>query len=363
MQTVISLIAIVAIRMAENVRLQSRYNLPPLMEDIRANGLKTPISVYKVKDHYVVLQGHRRLKAIALLKETDPSRFKELFGEGISCIVHDISDPKDIARFKVDHGNELALTDPFELQLCANFLFNAGFSEREVVVDLLGLMERISPMKPERRKAIEEIKVQAEKEKELLQYRRGLVQNLRNAYRCPTIVMAALEHKATGEPVKGFDEYLPKLSTSQVTKLWKGHEEDLKIKDEDSGKTIFNARRTGPKFREAWAKIVESSKKAEADKEDGVVRDKAMSGKDMKAEIKDGKWLSEFGQDITKHHTGNKTVGDLTPLDHACYQAELVKYHNEKLWKQVTKAAKEIEDKLIAEDAQTEAANAEKVEA
>lgn len=356
---VISLIAFVAIKMAKNVRLESRYNLPPLMEDIRANGLKTPISVYKDGEKYPVLQGHRRTRAIALLKETDPARYKELFSEGIPCIVREVSGERDIARFKVDHGNELSLTDPFELQMCASMLFDVAYKEREVVVELSGMMDRISPMKAEKRTAIENASTQSEKDKILFEYRRGLVQGLHNAHRCPPKVMAALEFKATGEQIEGYDgEYLPKLTTSMVQSLWKAHSEDLKVEDGE-GRKVFSKRRTGPKFNEKWDKIVESSQKREADKEEGVVREKAMSGKDMKTEIKDGKWLSDFGTLLTKHHSGDKSVGDLTPYDETCYLAELVKEADQKLWKAVVKAAKAIEVRAQAAVAEAEAAKVE----
>ena len=350
MEAVISLIAFTALKMAANVRAKSRYNVPPLMEDIRVNGLKTPLCVYEINPGISeILQGHRRFRALSLLQETDPKRFKELFSKGIPCIVRDISDPRDVARFKVDHGNELSLTDPFELQLCASMLFNAGFSEKEVVIELAGLMDRISPMKPERRKEIEGLSTQAERDKAIFDYRRGLVQGLHNAHRCPLVVMAALEHKCDGEVVEGFEnEYLPKLTTGQVSRLWKAHSDDLKIEDE-KGVKIFSKRRPGPKFREVWGKVVESSQKAASDKEEGVVREKAMSGKDMKAEITEGKWLSAFGQKLTKYHTGDKSVGELTEYDYTCYCAELVKEADPKLWKQVVKAAKDAEAKVAAE--------------
>lgn len=358
MDAVISLIAFTAIKMARNVRLESRYNLPPLMEDIRANGLKTPLSVYQKDGAYELLQGHRRTRAIALLKETDPKRFKELFNEGVPCIVREVANERDVARFKVDHGNELSLTDPFELQLCASMLFNANFKEREVIVELAGMMDRISPMKPDKRQAIENATTQAEKDDILFKYRRGLVQGLHNAHRCPPVVMAALEHKATGEQIEGYEgQYLPKLTTSQVTSLWKAHGEDLKVEHED-GRPVFSKTRPGPKFREKWDKIVESAQKADADREEGVVREKAMSGKDMKAEVKDGKWLSAFGTLITKHHSGDKSVGDLTPYDETCYLAELVKEADPKLWKQVVKAAKAIEAKINKENAEVTEAEA-----
>jgi len=354
----ISLVALVALKMAHNVRLESRYNLPSLMEDIRANGLKTPITVYEVTPGvFEILQGHRRFRAIGLLKETDPKRFEECFKDGIPCIVRVISDPRDVARFKVDHGNELSLTDPFELQMCANELLKVGFSEKECVIELAGMMDRISPMKSDRRKQIDEIKVTAEREVEIFKYRRGLVQGLHNAYRCPSVVMAALEFKATGEQVEGYEgQYLPKLTTSHVQRLWKAHSDDLEIENE-KGSKVFSKRSPGPKFRDTWTKIIESTQKAEADKAEGVVRDKAMSGKDLKGEVKEGKWLSEFGQKITKHHSGDKSIGDLTNLDESCYLAELVKEADSKLWKQVVKTAKAIEEKAQAK-VEAEAAKA-----
>ena len=240
--------------------------------------------------------------------------------------------------------------------MCASMLLNAGCGEKDVVIELAGLMDRINPMKAERRKEIDGLATATERDKAVFDYRRGLVQNLHNAHRAPNIVMAALEHKATGEDVEGFEgEYLPKLTTAQVTKLWKAHQKDLEIKDE-KGKQVFSRRRSGPSFKDSWQKTVESSQKAEENKENGVVRDKAMSGKDMKAEVTEGKWLSHFGHQITKSHSGDKTVGDLTPLDYTCYQAELVKESDPKLWKQVVKAAKAAEDKLIASAEAVEAA-------
>jgi len=287
-----------------------------------------------------------------LLKETDPKRFEELFGKGIPCIVREVSGPRDVARFKVDHGNELSLTDPFELYKCVKMLFDAGFTEIEAVVEVAGMMERISPMKPERRREIEALATPKEREKALAEYRRGFIQGLHNIARSPLIVEAALEYKASGEPVEGFeDQYLPKLTISQVGSLWKAHSEDLKVQRED-GTPVFSKRSPGPKFREKWEKIVEISKKREADQDEGVVRDKAMSGKDMKAELKDGKWLSKFGHLVTKHHAGDKSVGDLSQYDYTCYMAELVKEADPKLWKQVEKSAKAIEaevNKKLAE--------------
>ena len=361
MDAVISYIAITALRMAENVRLESRYNLPPLMADIGLNGLKNPIMVYLDGKEYPVLQGHRRLKAIILLQQTDPKRFAELFPEGIPCIVRKVSGAKDIARLKVDHGNELSLNDPFELYKCAKFLFDAGFGEKEVIIELRGLAERQSPMKAEREREIANLPPQKDKDKAYFEYRRGLIQGLHNIARCPFIVEAALEFKATGEEVKGYEnQFLPKLTMSQVSRLWKAFQEDGEVERKD-GTKVYSKRNPGPKFLTVWDKIVASAQKAEADKEDGVVREKAMSGKDMKAELTESKWLSRFGQLLTKHHTGDKSVGDLKELDYSAYCIELVQEADPKLWKQVEKQAKAIEaevNKANAEVAETEAAKA-----
>ena len=348
MDAVISFIAIAMLRMVENVRLANRYNLPPLMEDIRMNGLKNPIMVYLDGKEYPVLQGHRRLKAIILLQQTDPKRFAELFPEGIPCIVRKVSGAKDIARLKVDHGNELSLNDPFELYKCAKFLFDAGFGEKEVIIELRGLAERQSPMKAEREREIANLPTQKDKDKAYFEYRRGLIQGLHNIARCPFIVEAALEFKATGEEVKGYEnQFLPKLTMSQVSRLWKAFQEDGEVERKDGTKV--------------YSKLVASAQKAEADKEDGVVREKAMSGKDMKAELTESKWLSRFGQLLTKHHTGDKSVGDLKELDYSAYCIELVQEADPKLWKAVEKKAKAIEaevNKANAEVAETEAAKA-----
>lgn len=353
-----AIIPVTSIYMGRNVRLPALMKIGELAADIAENGLLTPISVYEVKGRgFEVIQGHRRFTAILTL---DPKLFKS----GIPCNVISGITFDEAQLMKVDHGNEVSLSDPFEVQLCGNLLFSQGKSEKEAVIRLAALLDRIKPMKSEKLKKLQSLRSDAKllemkgmkeeakaKEKEaedfIFTYRRGMIQNIHNAWRCPHVVMAALYLKAAGEaPPKGADFYteqpLPKgLTYQHVTSLWKAFEKDLTHKDE-TGKFKFNKQLPGPDFTAKWKEICAdlTPKVGEADKP----RPKAMAAGDMEKELKEGKWLSEGFQLLTRHHRKEEGVdaSRLAALDKMAFYAELLSIRAADEWAEAVKLAEGI---------------------
>jgi hypothetical protein len=358
-----------SIIVGRNVRLPALMKIEELAADIHDNGLLTPISVYEVVGGFEVIQGHRRAAALARIYKAEPVHFASLFPNGVPVTVVTGITYEEAQVMKIDHGNEVSLADPMELQLCANLLFAQGKTEKDVVVRLAALMDRIKPMKADKAKKYTTMladaelwkekgnltnarEKQAEAEKFLFEYRRGMVQNLHNAYRCPWIVMAALYFKATGEKApenadfwfEGLDkEIIPAGVTYQhVNSLWKAFEKDLTIVKD--GVMVHSKRNPGPDFLKKWSEVVsELTKKAE-DSESATPRAKAMSAGEMETELKEGKWLSAFGQLLTRHHRKESGVDStrLATLDKASLYAEILMAKAPEEWASSVKLAEAI---------------------
>jgi len=377
MKHIIRLIDWADVFTGKNVRLPNHMNTEALAADICENGLEVPIEVFEVKKgKYEVIRGHRRYAAIEILSETQPERFNELFSKGISCLVIEGVSYDEAQILKIDHGNEMPLSDPMEVQLCASMLFHRGLSEKAVVTRLAGLLDRIKPMKSNRRKEYEKIladikvleangELEAVKTKKteaetfLFNYRRGMIQNYHSAYRCPNIVMAALWFKATGSRPPEDSDFFTKaelpsgLTYQHVAQLWKAFEADLKILKD--GVPMYNKRLPGPGFEAKWSEICKSIAEAEAAKSSGETRTKAMSATDMQAEVSSGKWLSAGFQMLSKYHASDATVDPsrLSELDKLGFYAEILAERAPDEWKEAVKLA----DNLI--EAQTAATKEE----
>lgn len=357
------------LKVGQNVRVSKNLKLDTLATDIESVGLQNPIQVWKPdgsKEEFEVLRGHRRYAAIQKIAADNPPRFEELFGKGLPCLVVSDITATEALVLKVDHGNELSLSDPFEVQMCANLLFAAGKSEGDVVDALAGLMDRISPMRGKNRKELEAIESAAKaadlggdkllaeaKKKEakeyVFKYRRGLVQGMHNAYRCPAKVMAALAQKAGGTvPTEYGSEFLPDLTSNDVKELWKAHTEDLTILE--NGKPKFNEDRPGPAFRSKWEKLVIDTKDA-ASKVDKPARPKSMAASEIMAAVTEGKFKSEIACKLCALHAGDKSFAeDVAKLDKDAYLGDLVKGHNPELWAMIVEEADKIMVAIRAAD-------------
>ena len=112
-QIAVSVIAFVKLvaDFAANHRIESNITTGGLYRDIFQNGLDEPMTVEKNADGtYLVLQGHRRMKALSRILQNDPKRFSELFSDGVQCRVVDVADDAERTRIRADHGNKVGLT-------------------------------------------------------------------------------------------------------------------------------------------------------------------------------------------------------------------------------------------------------------
>ena len=348
----------------DNPRIETNLNLNGLRDSIESVGLLEPITVWEREKNVIeVVRGHRRTMAIRLLSNTNPKRFGELFTKGIPCLkVSDIT-REEVIVLKLDHAEQQSLADPHELQRSANMLFAIDKTESEVASQLATLIDRLTPMRQKNRLELQALQAKLETVKTsgnvagiqlaereikdyLFAYRRGFVQNLHNTFRCPICVMSALYKRATGKNPEGVTEFLPALTQADVTKLWSCHKADLEIRE--NGIPKYNRERIGPNFTTAWEKLVNDSQKVTEVK---APKAKAMSASDMSLEITEGKFKSELAVRLTQHHAGDRSVVDIATLDTQAYLADLVRKHDPAFWEKVVTAAKEIERRLIRQDA------------
>lgn len=363
-----------------NVRLPGLANVPELQADIQENGLKEPVWLFEAKPKsFEIIRGHLRHEAIGNIARTEPTRFKELFGKGVEAIVLRDITYQQAQTEKIDHGNENPLVNTMEAQLCANLLFDAGQTEAAVATQLAGLMNRLKPMKADKRKELQTLRDDialyqetgkfdniAEKEKAiaqlLLDYRKGWIQNMKAIWRCPNIVMATMWLKATGERNWGnrlnieVDDktYLPhRLQVAQVgNKLWPAFKKDLQIQVD--GKCPYNKRVPGPNFNEVWDDICAKSKAK--DEEPDTPRAKAYGKAELEADGQ--KWLSGLAKLMCRHHARDAEVdpNQLKALDEVAYFAEIVAERAPDVWAETLTLAKNLEKEAVAEQKEVEAA-------
>jgi hypothetical protein len=364
MKITVKLVSFGSITFGENPRINILKGIETLQDSISANGLMVHPMVHEIGGGlFKMIRGNCRLTAIARIKEENPVRFNELFGKGVPCqVVSDVT-PEEVIELTLDHSDSRPLTDPHELQRSANMLFSIGKTEADVAVTLAGLIDAISPMRPDNRKELDALKAKtaeavksgnaaavelckrAEKDY-LFNYRRGFVQNLHNIYRCPEIVMASLYYKATGEkPAKFKDVELPPVTTAQAVSLYKLHNDDCKELDPATGMSKFNKAITGPKFNEGWDNIVAKAKAA-LEKGPGEPKPKAMAASEMDNERKG--FQSLLAVRLTRRHMGEKGITDIAVLDDHAYRADLVRNNDPKAWAEFVNLANKIEGELVA---------------
>ena len=367
------------IKVGQNTRVEHNYQIDGLYEDIVSVGLTTRLLVAVLPEDggfdagmLRLCRGHRRLRAIARMETENPTRYKELFGKGIDVEIREGLNRLEIEGLKIDAGNTRGLSDPQEIQRCANILFSQGLTEAQVAIRLQGVIESVTPMRPVVAKEIVELKAEkaealqnncvtiaASKQKEIDErvalYYHGRTQALKDAWRCPAVVMACLENHAEGTRSVGFEKVdFPILTTKDYTKLWKAFEKDLGIMAD--GQPKYNRDAPGPNFETVWMKLVEASqsKTAKVTKP----KPKSMPSSEITAEITGGTFRSELATGLCNHHAGDKSVDmvRLQDLDLAADAARKVEKYDPGLWKQVVKSAAGIIQQLKAdEETKTEA--------
>ena len=368
-----------------NVRIPGLAYVDELYEDIKANGLKERPWVFATgKNLYEMIRGHLRLQVLDRLESEEPARFLELFpGSKIGVVLISDLTYEQAQVEKIDHGNENPLMHTMEAQLSANLLFSNNLTESQVATQLAGLMNRIKPMKADKREELDLLRKDVTsyketgrfddiplKEKQIaelqLNYRKGWIQNMKAIYRCPNVVMATMWFKATAKRNwKGIleidiadDVYLPsRLQVDQAkNKLYPAFKKDLAISV--SGACPYNKRVPGPNFNEVWDIICGKSKEKEDAPE--TVRAKAYSKEELKTDSE--KYNSQGFTMLCEHHRRNPEVDPnrLKELDQIAYFAEIVAERTGEEWEQFQALAKNLETLKIAEQKEVEAAKKDK---
>ena len=236
----------------------------------------------------------------------------------------------EIAMLHVDHGNVRGLTSPAELQLAASMLLDAGMSEAEVANHLTGILDRMKPVPAP--KALKLGKIREEEGfdayfKAYAEYRRGVVQGLKDVWRSPKRVMDGIMVQATGCDSDGeelskeqFEEW-PKITGAVVTKLLKAHCEDVKDPNEKWNQLV-----TGPVFNQAWRDAVKDTQ----DKRKAGPAAKAMSAQSIKDTITT--LCSDGFRDAAKIHSGDGEGISLAEADRDLYYLEMVREHEPQVY-------------------------------
>ncbi len=373
-------IEIEAIYRGRNVRLPGLAHEEELYQDIKANGITKHMLVFGVGVTFEVIQGHLRDAALDRLAEEEPARFKELYPSGkIQCLVLSDCTFEQAQLEKLDHGQENPLTNPMEVQLVMNFLLDANKTEAQIAVSMAGLMNRVSPMKANKKKELDQLNRDiemyqkegrfvdvAEKQRQaaqlLLDYRKGKIQNCKAVYSCPHIVMAAMWYKATGGERNWegqldidipADTYLPSVLQIDAIrkKLAVAFEKDLLIKE--NGLCPYNKRIPGPNFNSEWTILCDKS--SEKESSEAPVREKAYSKQNLIDDEK--KWQSNFGRLLCQAH---RRVAEVDPnllakLDKIAFFGELVADRAPDEWVELEKLAKGLEKEVNANNKEVEA--------
>jgi hypothetical protein len=358
--------------LGENPRIPSKEHIEELADDIEANGWQEPCTgLLNSKTQEVrILRGTRRTKANTVILDRNPERFLELYPNNAVpvYVMTDLSED-EIVETIIDHGQIQGLHDPMELQLAANMLFRIGRTERQVVTKLSGLLDIHTPMKSDVRKEwlekLEGVKIareagkfdwalQLHNEAEIFQFnnRRGKIQNINNAFRCPDVVMQALWLKATGEYHEDTSADLQKsmprtLTYAHVASLYKAFKEDLK-EDEEG---LVTKAQPGELFWAKWAEVGDKIQKAAKEKADGKTRAKAMAAGDMMKDVEAAIWSSKGFRALTRYHAGDKKAESkdvIQEMDRMLAAAEIVADGDSDLWADVVKTADAIIKERVA---------------
>lgn len=107
-----------------------------LVDSIKEVGLLNPVSVAKVGSKHYVVAGRRRLKAIGVLKETDPAVFDRLFSEGVPCCIVS-SEVRSARRSQLAENITRADLNPYDVAFEIFKMRKAGESAAKIA-DALG---------------------------------------------------------------------------------------------------------------------------------------------------------------------------------------------------------------------------------
>jgi ParB family chromosome partitioning protein len=117
---------------AANVRMHiDPTRVRQLAEDIAMRGLLHPLIVRPEGTGYGVVCGRMRLEALRLLQRERPEDFERLFGQGVPCVVRELSDREALELSLSENLRQNTLT-PEEVGRGIARLHEMGLSEEEI---------------------------------------------------------------------------------------------------------------------------------------------------------------------------------------------------------------------------------------
>jgi len=215
----------------KNVRLTTDGN--DLVTGISSRGLDKALVVSKREDGtYVILQGHRRKKALDIIKATNGKAWEAFFKKGVPCEVYEGLTEEQELDILADHGDTKTLVNPFEFYLLAKakWAFHTKYTEKEILSFIgsalpmsgKGLTE-VQELNVKIEQAIEPIekaKYSLEREARLFTYHKGRLQTWNGVRRCPQIVEDLLKWTYTGVVPAVPEEYRCRITQKEADALY-----------------------------------------------------------------------------------------------------------------------------------------------
>lgn len=317
-----------------------------MARSLEDRGMDEPVQVWKNEEGKLeILRGHRRLGGAAILAVRNPAIFKQHFPNGIPVIIRkDVTNASEAALAKVDHGTVVALRYRCERDRAVIILKDEGCTEEEIVSRCEGIFAKHQTAVPSDKRdkldtlRTDPVKNRKEIRKLLHETYKGQLQASIAVWKCPKVVQQALEYLEAKEPLPKGAKAPTKLTYGNVRKLAKALEEDITILKD--GVPMYSKGNPGPGFGKLWVEMLKTVAKT------GDVRAKAMSSKDMEAQLTNGIWDSAGFKALTLQHSGKKDVKGLKAMDAKLYLVDLVIRHKPKVWAAFREAAESIKQSI-----------------
>ena len=327
-----------------NTRVGASNRFEEMAGSLEDRGMDEPVQVWHNPDtdKFEILRGHRRFGGASILLNRSPKTFKKVFPTGIPVIIRkDVTNASEAALAKVDHGTVVDLKYKCERNRAVIILKDEGCTEKDIVTRCEGIFAKHQLAIPsDKRDKLDELRKSPEKNRTEIRdlvhgTYKGQLQASVAVWKCPPLVQACLEYLEAKEPLPKGVKCPAKLTYASVVKLAKAQEEDQQILG-DGGVPKYSKGNPGPAFKSLWAELLDAKVK------DGGTRPKAMSHKDMQAQLDNGIWDSELAKALTMQHSGKKDVKGLKAMDAKMYAVDLVIRHKPKMWQDFLKVAEGI---------------------
>lgn len=241
------------VRDSNSAVFEAEYNLEPIINDIKLRGQQVAVVAEKVGDKFQTLQGFRRENAIRRAKrdgliydDTAPEAGKPM-GK-ILVVVHENLNSRERATLVNDHGQRENLSR-VGLQRSFEQLIKADFKEDEMVTILYGLLVSLVPVTRKIEEGPDGVKLEGKAlASAKLAYFKSHVQKAKRVYSAPTVLREAWFEKLRGNQKWPTDAELIDLSDI--------HNREISVNP------LLSQDKPGPKFTEAWNRLVKAKTEA-----------------------------------------------------------------------------------------------------